>query len=123
MNSSAPYFSRKQTCGTTTVYERRDFHLFPEKYLSLVQYVPHDHHTEEKTFQTSDKPSNGRVQHVRMLWEDISLRIASFSSVRLDGPVRYTRDFKYPQTESLSVLNLRPRSHGYLQQLGRFCLP
>ncbi|GFU52215.1 hypothetical protein TNCV_3052361 [Trichonephila clavipes] len=50
--------------------------------------------TGEKTFQTSDKSSNGRVQHVRMYGG--YLRIASFSSRRLDGPDRYTRDFKYP---------------------------
>ncbi|GFW75119.1 hypothetical protein TNCV_448241 [Trichonephila clavipes] len=48
--------------------------------------------TGEKTFQTSDKSSNGRVQHVP-LW------IVSFSSDRLDGPDRYTRDFKYPHNQ------------------------
>ncbi|GFW15048.1 hypothetical protein TNCV_983401 [Trichonephila clavipes] len=31
--------------------------------------------------------------------EDTSLRIASFSSDRLDGPDRYTRDFKYPHNQ------------------------
>ncbi|GFX58704.1 hypothetical protein TNCV_804091 [Trichonephila clavipes] len=38
--------------------------------------------------------------------EDTSLRIASFSSDRLDGPDRYTRDFKYPHKQSLPMLNL-----------------
>ncbi|GFT82483.1 hypothetical protein TNCV_4173321 [Trichonephila clavipes] len=38
--------------------------------------------------------------------EDTSLRITSFSSDRLDGPDRYTRDFKYPPTRSLPVLNM-----------------
>ncbi|GFS53198.1 hypothetical protein TNCV_3363751 [Trichonephila clavipes] len=31
--------------------------------------------------------------------EDTSLWIASFSSDRLDGPDRYTRDFKYPHNQ------------------------
>ncbi|GFY26735.1 hypothetical protein TNCV_4374811 [Trichonephila clavipes] len=34
--------------------------------------------------------------------EDTSLRIASFSSGRLDGPDRYTRDFKYPPNQKSS---------------------
>ncbi|GFW05699.1 uncharacterized protein TNCV_3407651 [Trichonephila clavipes] len=31
--------------------------------------------------------------------EDTSLRIASFSFDRLDGPDRYTRNFKYPHNQ------------------------
>ncbi|GFW34371.1 hypothetical protein TNCV_220971 [Trichonephila clavipes] len=70
--------------------------------------------TGEKTFQTSDKSSNARVQHVRMF----SLRIASFSSDRLDGPDRYTRDFKYPHNQKSAGVKSRDRGgHGYLQRL------
>ncbi|GFW80530.1 hypothetical protein TNCV_2416321 [Trichonephila clavipes] len=50
--------------------------------------------TGEKTFQTIDKFSN-----MSGCMEDTSLRIASFSSDRLDGPDRYTRDFKYPHNQ------------------------
>ncbi|GFU47822.1 hypothetical protein TNCV_4465621 [Trichonephila clavipes] len=65
--------------------------------------------TGEKTFQASDKSSNGRVQHVRM-YGGYFLRIASFSSDRLDGPNRYTHEISnIPTTRSLLVLNLRPR--------------
>ncbi|GFU44814.1 hypothetical protein TNCV_3633271 [Trichonephila clavipes] len=71
--------------------EKKTFHNF-----ITPEYVPHDHHHGEITFQTIDEFSNDRVQHVRCM-EDTSLRIASFSSDRLDGPDRYTRDFKYPR--------------------------
>ncbi|GFW18160.1 hypothetical protein TNCV_4007001 [Trichonephila clavipes] len=54
--------------------------------------------TGEKTFQTSDKSSNGEC-NMSGCMEDTSLRIASFSSDRLDGPDRYTRDFKYPHNQ------------------------
>ncbi|GFV60515.1 hypothetical protein TNCV_3471501 [Trichonephila clavipes] len=37
--------------------------------------------------------------------EDTSLRIASFSSDRLDGPDRYTRDFKYPHNQKSAGVN------------------
>ncbi|GFV27135.1 hypothetical protein TNCV_3907441 [Trichonephila clavipes] len=70
-----------------------------------------------KTFQTSDKSSNGRVQHVRM-YGGYFLRIASFSSDRLDGPDRYTRDFKYPHNQKFAGVKSGDRGgHGYLQRL------
>ncbi|GFU03231.1 uncharacterized protein TNCV_2721191 [Trichonephila clavipes] len=73
--------------------------------------------TGEKTFQTSDKSSNGRVQHVRIM-EDTSLRITSFSSGRVDGPDRYTRNFKYPHNQKSSGVKSGDRGgHGYLQCL------
>ncbi|GFW11997.1 transposase [Trichonephila clavipes] len=54
--------------------------------------------TGEKTFQTIDKSSNGRVQHVRMYGGYFSAdRIFQFR--QLDGPDRYTRDFKYPHNQ------------------------
>ncbi|GFV62261.1 hypothetical protein TNCV_985251 [Trichonephila clavipes] len=50
--------------------------------------------------------------------EDTSLRIASFSSDRLDGPDRYTRDFKYPHNQkSAGVKSGNRGGHGYLQRL------
>ncbi|GFU98830.1 hypothetical protein TNCV_672871 [Trichonephila clavipes] len=50
--------------------------------------------------------------------EDTSLRIASFSSDRLDGPDRYTRDFKYLQNQKSSSVKSGDRGgHGYLQRL------
>ncbi|GFS92875.1 hypothetical protein TNCV_1162531 [Trichonephila clavipes] len=50
--------------------------------------------------------------------EDTSLRIASFSSDRLDGPDRYTRDFKYPHNQkSADVKSGYRGGHGYLQRL------
>ncbi|GFS79301.1 hypothetical protein TNCV_4409541 [Trichonephila clavipes] len=41
--------------------------------------------------------------------EDTSLRIASFSSDRLDGPDRYTRDFKYPYNQKSVGVKSRDR--------------
>ncbi|GFW45420.1 hypothetical protein TNCV_4702311 [Trichonephila clavipes] len=50
--------------------------------------------------------------------EDTSLRIASFSSDRLDGPDRYTRDFKYPYSHKSAGVKSGDRGgHGYLQCL------
>ncbi|GFT68918.1 hypothetical protein TNCV_1804481 [Trichonephila clavipes] len=50
--------------------------------------------------------------------EDASLRIASFSSDRLDGPDRYTRDFKYPHNQKSAGVKSGDRGgHGYLQRL------
>ncbi|GFT69182.1 putative transposable element [Trichonephila clavipes] len=50
--------------------------------------------------------------------EDTSLRIASFSSDRLDGPDRYTRDLKYPHNQKSSGVKSGSRGgHGYLQLL------
>ncbi|GFX26740.1 hypothetical protein TNCV_1839131 [Trichonephila clavipes] len=50
--------------------------------------------------------------------EDTSLRIASFSSDRFDGPDRYTRDFKYPHSQKSAGVQSRDRGgHGYLQRL------
>ncbi|GFU53892.1 KRAB-A domain-containing protein 2 [Trichonephila clavipes] len=61
--------------------------------------------TGEETFQTSDKSSNGRVQHVRI-------------SDRLYGPDRYTRDFKYPHNQKSAGVKSGDRGgHGYLQRL------
>ncbi|GFW93784.1 hypothetical protein TNCV_4220651 [Trichonephila clavipes] len=36
--------------------------------------------------------------------EDTSLQIVSFSSDRLDGPDRYTRDFKYLHNQKCAVV-------------------
>ncbi|GFX06464.1 hypothetical protein TNCV_3016981 [Trichonephila clavipes] len=47
--------------------------------------------------------------------EDTSLRIASFSSDRLDGPDRYKRDFKYPHYQKCA--GVKSGGHGYLQRL------
>ncbi|GFW96951.1 hypothetical protein TNCV_4801641 [Trichonephila clavipes] len=73
--------------------------------------------TGEKTFQASDKSSNGRVQHVRMYGGYFSAdRI--FSSDRLDGPDRYTRDFKYHHNQKSAGVKSGDRGgHGYLQHL------
>ncbi|GFV32563.1 hypothetical protein TNCV_1414481 [Trichonephila clavipes] len=50
--------------------------------------------------------------------EDASLRIASFSSDRLDGPDRYPRDFKYPRNQKTAGVKSGDRGgHGYLQRL------
>ncbi|GFT61287.1 hypothetical protein TNCV_1227371 [Trichonephila clavipes] len=50
--------------------------------------------------------------------EDTSLRIAYFSSDRLDGPDRYTRDFKYPHNQKSTNVKSGDRGgHGYLQSL------
>ncbi|GFT50595.1 hypothetical protein TNCV_551851 [Trichonephila clavipes] len=50
--------------------------------------------------------------------EDTSLRIAFFSSGRLDGPDRYTRDFKYPHYQKSAGVKSGDRGgHGYLQRL------
>ncbi|GFS60746.1 hypothetical protein TNCV_2001521 [Trichonephila clavipes] len=50
--------------------------------------------------------------------EDTSLRIASFSSDRLYGPDRYTRDFKYPHNQkSAGVKSGNRGGHRYLQRL------
>ncbi|GFT90830.1 uncharacterized protein TNCV_3863841 [Trichonephila clavipes] len=50
--------------------------------------------------------------------EDTSLRIASFSFDRLDGPDRYTRDFKYPHNQKSAGVKSGDRGgHGYLQRL------
>ncbi|GFU93172.1 hypothetical protein TNCV_1465541 [Trichonephila clavipes] len=50
--------------------------------------------------------------------EDTSLRIASFSSDRLDGPDKYTRDFKYPHNhKSAGVKSETEEAMGYLQRL------
>ncbi|GFU39289.1 hypothetical protein TNCV_3811331 [Trichonephila clavipes] len=50
--------------------------------------------------------------------EDTSLRIASFSSDRLDGPDRYTRDFKYRHNQKSAGVKSEDRgSHEYLQHL------
>ncbi|GFW86005.1 hypothetical protein TNCV_1968131 [Trichonephila clavipes] len=47
--------------------------------------------------------------------EDTSLRIASFSSDRLDEPDRYTRVFKYPHNQkSAGVISGDRGGHGYL---------
>ncbi|GFU78156.1 hypothetical protein TNCV_1716101 [Trichonephila clavipes] len=66
----------------------------------------------EKTFQTSDKSSNDRVQHVRM-YGGYFCGIASFSSDRLDGPDRYTRDFKYPLNQKCAGVKSGDRG-GYV---------
>ncbi|GFV21019.1 hypothetical protein TNCV_2280621 [Trichonephila clavipes] len=47
--------------------------------------------------------------------EDTSLRIASFSSDRLYGPDRYTRDFKYPHDQKSA--GVKSGGHEYLQRL------
>ncbi|GFV58547.1 uncharacterized protein TNCV_2915361 [Trichonephila clavipes] len=50
--------------------------------------------------------------------EDTSQRIASFSSDRLDGPDRYTRDFKYPHNQKSAGVKSGDRGdHEYLQRL------
>ncbi|GFU63489.1 hypothetical protein TNCV_5047281 [Trichonephila clavipes] len=50
--------------------------------------------------------------------EDTSLQIASFSSDRLDGPDRYTRDFKHPYNhKSAGVKSGNRGGHGYQQRL------
>ncbi|GFV43308.1 hypothetical protein TNCV_10061 [Trichonephila clavipes] len=50
--------------------------------------------------------------------EDTSLWIASFSSDRLNGPDRYTRDFKYPHNQKSAGDKSGDRGgHGYLQCL------
>ncbi|GFT32489.1 hypothetical protein TNCV_4484781 [Trichonephila clavipes] len=50
--------------------------------------------------------------------EDTSLRIASFCSDRLDGPDKYTRDFKYPHSQKCAGVKSGNRGgHGYLQRL------
>ncbi|GFV04319.1 hypothetical protein TNCV_919401 [Trichonephila clavipes] len=50
--------------------------------------------------------------------EDTSLRIACFTSYRLDGPNRYTRDFKYPHNQkSAGVKSGDQGVHGYMQRL------
>ncbi|GFT10626.1 uncharacterized protein TNCV_1943611 [Trichonephila clavipes] len=50
--------------------------------------------------------------------EDTFLRIASFSSDRLDGPDRYTRDFKYPHNQKSAGVKSGDRGgHEYLQCL------
>ncbi|GFW10852.1 hypothetical protein TNCV_4919711 [Trichonephila clavipes] len=63
------------------------------------KYVPHDHHHRGK--RHSRRVTNPATAECNMsgCMEDISLWIASFSSDRLDGPVRYTRDFKYPHNQ------------------------
>ncbi|GFT67933.1 uncharacterized protein TNCV_38481 [Trichonephila clavipes] len=49
--------------------------------------------------------------------EDTSLRIASFSSDRFNGPDRYTRDFKYPHNQKSAGVKSGDRGgHGYLQR-------
>ncbi|GFU57359.1 hypothetical protein TNCV_3635441 [Trichonephila clavipes] len=48
--------------------------------------------------------------------EDTSLRIASFSYDRLDGPDRYTQDFKYPHNQKSADVK-SGGGHGYLQCL------
>ncbi|GFT37693.1 hypothetical protein TNCV_3614861 [Trichonephila clavipes] len=76
--------------------------------------------TGEKTFQTNDKSSNGRVQHVRMYGGFFSTDRIFFSSDKLDGPDRYTRDFKYPHNQkSAGVKSGNRGGHGYLQRLLR----
>ncbi|GFU84839.1 hypothetical protein TNCV_2127801 [Trichonephila clavipes] len=50
--------------------------------------------------------------------EDTSLRIASFSSDRLDGTDKYTRDFKYSHNQKTAGVKSGNRGgHGYLQRL------
>ncbi|GFV67249.1 hypothetical protein TNCV_3670041 [Trichonephila clavipes] len=50
--------------------------------------------------------------------EDTSQRIASFSSDRLDGPDRYTRDFKYPHNQKSAGVKPGDRGdHEYMQRL------
>ncbi|GFU01644.1 hypothetical protein TNCV_1521851 [Trichonephila clavipes] len=50
--------------------------------------------------------------------EDASLRIASFSSDRLDGSDRYTREFKYPHNQKSAGVKSGDRGgDGYLQRL------
>ncbi|GFT21841.1 hypothetical protein TNCV_3179481 [Trichonephila clavipes] len=50
--------------------------------------------------------------------EDTSLWITSFTSGRLDGPDRYTRDFKLPHYQKSAGVKSGDRGgHGYLQRL------
>ncbi|GFX98916.1 hypothetical protein TNCV_1504921 [Trichonephila clavipes] len=67
--------------------------------------------TGEKTFQTSGKTSNGSATCPDVCVEDTSLR----RSDRLDGPDRYTRDFKYPHNQKSA--GAKSGGHGYLQRL------
>ncbi|GFW74156.1 hypothetical protein TNCV_4177011 [Trichonephila clavipes] len=79
------------------------------------KYVPHDH-------QPQGRRHSRRVTHpataecnMSGCMEDTSLRIASFSSDRLDGPDRYTRDFKYPHNQKSAGVKSGDRGgHGYL---------
>ncbi|GFW64342.1 uncharacterized protein TNCV_273661 [Trichonephila clavipes] len=74
--------------------------------------------TGEKRFQTSEKSSNALEFNMSGCTEDTSLRIASFSSDRLDGPDRFTRDFKYPHNQKSAGVKSGDRGvHGYLQCL------
>ncbi|GFT73253.1 uncharacterized protein TNCV_459661 [Trichonephila clavipes] len=75
--------------------------------------------TGEKTFQASDKSTTAECNTSGCM-EDTSLRIVSFSSDRLDGPDRYTRDFKYSHNQkSAGVKSGNRGGHGYLQRLLR----
>ncbi|GFT00322.1 uncharacterized protein TNCV_2738761 [Trichonephila clavipes] len=68
--------------------------------------------TGEKTFETNPATAECNMSGCM---EDTSLPIASFSSDRLDGPERYTRDFKYPLNQkSASVKSGDRGDHGYL---------
>ncbi|GFS85964.1 hypothetical protein TNCV_1219601 [Trichonephila clavipes] len=50
--------------------------------------------------------------------EDTSLRIASFSSDRLDGLDRYSPDFKYTHNQKSAGVKYGDRGgYGYLQRL------
>ncbi|GFS93941.1 hypothetical protein TNCV_1326241 [Trichonephila clavipes] len=66
--------------------------------------------TGEKTFQASDKSSNGRVQHVRMYGGYFSAdRIFPVPTDLMDR-IDYTRDFKYPHSQkSAGVKSGEPR--------------
>ncbi|GFW27232.1 uncharacterized protein TNCV_1376561 [Trichonephila clavipes] len=68
-------------------------------------------HSRRVTIQQRQSATSGCM-------EDTSQRIASFSSDRLDGPDRYTRDFKYPHNRKSAGVKSGDRGgHGYLQRL------
>ncbi|GFW27167.1 general transcription factor II-I repeat domain-containing protein 2A [Trichonephila clavipes] len=63
------------------------------------KYIPHDHHHRGR--RHSRRVTNPATAECNMsgCMEDTSLWIASFSFDRLDGPDRYTRDYKYPHNQ------------------------
>ncbi|GFV92523.1 hypothetical protein TNCV_1744281 [Trichonephila clavipes] len=70
-----------------------------------------------KTFRRVTNPATVEC-NMSGCMEDTSLRIASFSSNRFDGPDRYTRDFKYPHNQKSAGVKSGDRgSHVYLQHL------
>ncbi|GFT42735.1 hypothetical protein TNCV_2345401 [Trichonephila clavipes] len=73
--------------------------------------------TGKKTFQTSDKSSNGRVQHVRMYGGYFVMdRIFQFRTDLMDRQI-HARDFKYPDNQKSAGVKSGDRGgHGYSLQ-------